>query len=155
MIITLVTLIFMLPAVLVLVVPLISMIVEMYIKFVTRGRKDPQWASNTIRRMADTLYKEKHTDYQWRWSDGGMYYVLVAGIFLGIVGFGLSVLANNGNLDIALISILTVFILTLPRYFMDVVNTLKYCFRTKESVRLSDLDKKVAELERKLKETSK
>ena len=123
-------------------IPLILGIVSCLLSFWSRGRVELKlfW------KFQEFKVKFLGSKRQWDWDNLILVYllfdVIIAGFLLSIVGclwFQLGIISL-----IALGSLITFIVL--PRYIGDIFNTLKYCFKTKDSKRLLELEAKVEAL---------
>lgn len=124
-------------------IPIALMLFSSLISFWTRGRLDLRLAG-------------RYQQFKWRWCETNMveadhYFAYVFGDILA-VGFLIFILCclyfNFGIMGFIILASLAGVII-LPRYIGDIFHTLKYCFKSKESLRLKELEAKVEELSKK------
>lgn len=143
---------FLIPAFILITVPFILAIISVYISFMTRGSLDLMLARKFLYYGA---FEMAYSGLKyWDVDDYGGSLFIIAVIWGGLLG-GLSAVIVEGYLMEALWTLGTIALLIAPRYFLDIVGTLRYSFKSRESERLAELEQQSEELKKQVKELQK
>ena len=139
------------PWLIVSLVPPAAVIISCLIHFWTRGRSYPELSSKFNHWLSVKLWcnDDNQDSYSWQnaWEHGSFIWLthIIMGFCLVLL-WGCIIKHTEPMTGVYIVSV--GIMLILPRYIGDMFNTLKYCFKSKESLRLKELESRLAELEK-------
>lgn len=129
----------------VLLMPILGLLVSLYLGFINRDYK------YMIGRQYIYFMLFKNTERKPKdWDeDDCVAYCAVYLVTWSVIGSVLGAIFYNGLYMETLWTLGTIILLISPRYIKDIMNTLKYSFKSRESERLKELEEEVQKLKGK------
>jgi hypothetical protein len=139
------------PIITLMLAPPLLVVVSCYTHWCTRGRSYPNRASAFLEYTATRLGVCRKDPSKYHWSsecDHGAFYWMGYVLFGGMLLIVWAGVVSHTDSMVILMILGGMFTLALPRYLGDIFHSLKYCFKSNESIRLKELEERLADLEK-------
>ena len=126
---------------------------SLLVKFWTRNRHKPEYASVLIKHWWEVVISREIEQSDWDGDyDGGAWIFVIFHFTVGCIMLGVvkavdvfDLWAEFGFVGIAIV------LLILPRYILDIANSIQYSFKSRKSIELENIRAELEDLKNKMK----